>query len=528
MSNFEDYDLGRGGEPRRRRPANRPSGSRPAGARPNGGRPAGRNGYSSRPSRSLDLDDEIELYEYGSEYRYEDDDMPARRSASSSARRASAGHSGSRPSGRSGSGSRPANHKKPASRPSRDARDSREARAARAASTRGGAKRPAGKNTKKKKMKRTIFVVEIAIILLLLIIFFLWSKFGKVNWDNINMSELENPNLDEETKEVLSQYTTLALFGVDNRSNGNLDSGNSDTIILVSINNDTKEVKMVSVQRDTYLQVEEDTYRKCNYAYNHGGVETALEMLNKNLDLNISGYVSVDFYAVAKVVDDLGGLDLEVTQKMIDTNNPETGQNALAGYIAEVEHVLKYYPNKDEYWDRNDCYFDKPGVYHMNGAQVVGYCRNRYAVDNDYGRAENQRTVIKLLMEKAKKANIAQLNKICDDVFPEISTSLSLGQCVGMATAVKDYEVVNSSGFPFALKTKTISKKTGSVVVPCTLSTNVSTLHQFMYEQENYDATDDVVDVISDHIVNETGCTESSAEINQTPDMSSGSEDKKE
>ncbi len=522
MSNFEDYDLKRGESSGRRRPANRTTG------RPSGSRPAGRTSHSSysnsHSNHSMDLDGEIELYEYGSQYVFEDDERPVRRSASSSARRASSSRSGSRAG--SHSGSRSASQRKPASRNTSRSSSRPTSRDARNGSSRNGGRRPSGRNAKKKKTKRTIFVVEIVVLLLILIIFFFWSKFGKVNWDNINMSELENTNLDEETKEVLGQYTTLALFGVDNRSNGNLDSGNSDTIILVSINNDTKEVKMVSVQRDTYLQVEEDKYRKCNYAYNHGGVETAIEMLNKNLDLNISGYVSVDFYAVAKVVDDLGGLDLEVTQKMIDTVNKETGQNALAGYIAEVENVLKYYPDKEEYWDRNDCYFDKPGVYHMNGAQVVGYCRNRYAVDNDYGRAENQRKVIKLIVEKAKKANLKQLNDICNDVFPEISTSLSLGQCIGMATAVKDYEVTNSSGFPFALKTKIISKKTGSVVIPCTLSTNVSTLHQFLYEQENYDTTDDVVDVISEHIVNETGCTESSAEINQTPDMSTESEKK--
>ena len=535
MSNFEDYDLRHGEGTGRRRPANRPSGrpsgSRPNGGRPNGSRPVNRNGHSSRPSgysnHSMDLDDEIELYEYDSQYGFEEDDMPARRSASSSARRASASRSGrpsgSRPSGRPGnhSGSHSGSSRKPASKSS--AKDSRDARVA----ARGGARRPAGKNAKKKKMKRTIFVVEIAVLLVILIVFFFWSKFGKVNWDNINMEELENDSLDAETKEVLSQYTTLALFGVDNRSNGNLDTGNSDTIILVSINNDTKEVKMVSVQRDTYLQVEDDKYRKCNYAYNHGGVESAIEMLNKNLDLNIAGYVSVDFNAVAMVVDDLGGLDLEVTQKMIDTNNPETGQNALAGYIAEVENVLKYYPDKEEYWDRNDCYFDKPGVYHMNGAQVVGYCRNRYAVDNDYGRAENQRKVIKLLIEKAKHAKVSQLNDICDDVFPKISTSLSMGQCLSMATAVGDYEVTNSTGFPFALKTAKISSKIGSVVVPCTLTSNVVTLHEFLYEQENYDATDDVVDKISDYIQNETGFSESSAEINQTPDMSSSDEKEK-
>ena len=205
---------------------------------------------------------------------------------------------------------------------------------------------------------------------------------------------------------------------------------------------------------------------------------------------------------------------------MIDTNNPETGQNALAGYIAEVENVLNYYPKEKDGWKMSDCYFDKPGTYHLNGAQVVGFCRNRYAVNNDYGRAENQRMVIKLIVEKAKKANVSQLNKIADDVFPKISTSLSLSQCLAMAADVGKYNMADSSGFPFALKTTTVSKKTGSVVVPCTLTSNVSALHKFLYDQDDYDPTDDVVDVISDHIKSETGLSESSAEINQSVDGS--------
>ena len=378
--------------------------------------------------------------------------------------------------------------------------------------------RALNKNSKKKKLRRTIFVVEIVLIIILLIIFFFWNKFGKVNWDNINMDEIEVNNLDTETEELLSNYTTIALFGVDNRSNGNLDSGNSDTIMIVSINNDTKEVKMVSVQRDTYLQITEGTYRKANYAYNHGGVETAISMLNTNLDLKISGYVSVDFYALATIVDDLGGLELEITQKMIDTDNPETGQNALAGYIAEVENVLDYYPDEEDGWKYSDCYFSSPGTYTLNGAQVVGYCRNRYAVDNDYGRAENQRTVIKLIIEKAKSASLSQLNDIANDVFPSISTSLTLSQCLSMVASVGDYEIVESSGFPFTLKTTTINSTTGSVVVPCTLSSNVSQLHEMLYDQEDYDPTDDMVDVISDYIVSQTGFTEDSADITQESD----------
>lgn len=519
MSNFEDYDLTRGtNSSRNPRPVNRSSVNRTY-------------NRTSELSPNLSLDDEVDLYDYD----LRSETMETRRPSGQarSARPAGARPSrptGSRPSSASASrsGRRPApshssgaKKRRPASsaasaHPTRQARPKAAPAPARRANT--SSRRPNSKKAQKQKRRRTLIIVEVVVLLVLLLVFFLWNKFGKVNWDNINMDKLESNNLDSATEEVLSNYTTIALFGVDNRSSGNLDSGNSDTIMLVSINNDTKEVKMVSVQRDTYLQVEDGKYRKCNYAYNHGGVEQAISMLNTNLDIKINGYVSVDFYALATIVDDLGGLELEITQKMIDTDNPETHQNALAGYIAEVENVLNYYPNEEEGWKKSDCYFDKPGTYTLNGAQVVGYCRNRYAVNNDYGRAENQRTVIKLIVEKAKKADLATLDKISNDVFPKISTSLSLAQCLQMAASVKDYTIADSSGFPFALKTKTINKTIGSVVVPCTLTSNVSALHKFLYAQEDYDPTDDKVDVISDHIQNETGCTESSADINQTPD----------
>ena len=490
MSNFEDYDLRRGSD--------------------------------------LSLDDEIDLYDYDFESEYSDSAQGTGARSSSAAnrgtapRRTSGGAAHRTPAHKSSD--RSSSRKRSASRSSASRSTSGNRRPA-AKSTRpsssrsSGVRRGSGKKGKKKNVKRTILVVEIVLIIVLILGLLLWHNFfGKINYDSTTMNDVEVNNLDTETEELLSNYTTLALFGVDNRSNGNLDSGNSDSIILVSIDNDTKEVKMVSVQRDTYLQVAEGTYRKCNYAYNHGGVESAISMLNTNLDLKISGYVSVDFYALASIVDDLGGLELEITQKMIDTDNPETGQNALAGYIAEVENVLKYYPNEEDYFKMSDCYFDSPGTYKLNGAQVVGYCRNRYAVNNDYGRAENQRIVIKKIVEKAKKASVSQLNDIAQDVFPSISTSLSLSQILSMASAVGDYEIAESTGFPFALKSAKISKTTGSVLVPCTLTSNVSKLHEFMYGQENYDPTDDMVDVISDHIVSETGYNESSADITQSSD----------
>ncbi len=358
-------------------------------------------------------------------------------------------------------------------------------------------------------MKKRIFIIEIAIVIILLIILAVWMLIGRVNWDtSINMDAIEVNDLDAETKEVLSNYTTLALFGVDNRSNGNYDSGNSDSMMLVSINNDTKEVNIVSVMRDSFLQVSEDSYRKCNYAYNHGGAEQAIEMLNKNFDLEVSGYVAVDFMAVAKVVDDLGGIEVEITQSMVDATNPETGGPALAGYIAEVQTQIGEV-NEDEW-------YLSAGTQTLNGSQIVGYCRNRYSGGDDYSRTARQREVVKKIIDKVKKSDIATITKIANDVFPAVSTSLSLSQCISMATSASDYEIQSMSGFPFDVGSFK-NKEKGSIVVPCTLTSNVTKLHEFLYDQTDYDTTE-TVDAISDYIVNYTGLSESDASVNQTVD----------
>ncbi|MCR5416178.1 MAG: LCP family protein [Pseudobutyrivibrio sp.] len=481
---------------------------RGSGRRPSGGqsRTGSRASSNSRGSRYHDSELSFDLTE---EDLVGYDDYSTERTArtagtrSSSARRpsgsrSSAGHSASRRP----SGSHSSSHNSQ-QRPSQR----------RTSGSRSSAARTGSRRNKKKKARKTILIVEIVVLVVILLVVALWMKFGKANWDNINMDDIEVNNLDSETEELLSNYTTLALFGVDNRSNGNYSSGNSDTMMLVSINNDTKEVKMISVARDTYLEVSDDTYRKCNYAYNHGGAEQAISMLNKNLDLKISGYVAVDFYALATVVDDLGGLEINVTQSMIDAKNKETGGPALAGYIAEVEEVLY---GEGSWEERNDCFLEA-GTQTLNGAQVVGYCRNRYVGNNDFGRAERQRAVVQQIVEKAKKSDISTINKIVDDVLPSISTSLSPTQVASMATSVGDYEIVESSGFPFTLTTGTYGSK-GSLVVPCTLTSNVIKLHEFLYDQQDYDATDDKVDVISEKIQKDTGTDESSATETQTSD----------
>ena len=178
------------------------------------------------------------------------------------------------------------------------------------------------KKTKKGHIgRKVLFGVEIIVLLLLVGILFIYTQINK-RMDNLNLDDGEDLKVQINDSvagsEVLSGYTNIALFGVDKRTEDEGMYGNSDTAIIASINNDTKEVRLASLYRDTYLRVDEDSegngiYNKCNSAYLRGGPEQAINMLNTNLDLDIEHYVSVDFSAMATLVDCLGGLDIPLS-----------------------------------------------------------------------------------------------------------------------------------------------------------------------------------------------------------------------
>ena len=188
---------------------------------------------------------------------------------------------------------------------------------------------------KKRRQKKIILVVvEILVLLLLAVVLFAVVKLSKIQKDtSFNESDLEfNEGISSESQQIMKGYTTLALFGLDNRSNGNLSKGNSDVIMIASINNDTHEVKLASVYRDSYLDIGNSTYRKCNSAYANGGPEQAISMLNTNLDLNITDYVTVDFNAVVECVDLLGGVEMTVTDEEAVL---------MHGYMDEISKLTK-------------------------------------------------------------------------------------------------------------------------------------------------------------------------------------------
>ncbi|MGN0352991.1 MAG: LCP family protein [Roseburia sp.] len=352
--------------------------------------------------------------------------------------------------------------------------------------------RPNGKKRMSKKQrrkrKRIILGVEIVVVLLLLCVLAIWLKLSKINQTGkLDEDQLSINDLDEETRELLEGYTNIALFGLDNRSNGSYGSGNSDSIMIASINNDTHEVRLVSVYRDTYLNVYDDDFKKCNSAYAKKGVDGAIAMLNQNLDLNIKDYVAVDFNAMVEVIDLLGGIDIEVTTE-------EAGYMQV--YIDEIQKVTGV----------KSSYVTGGGVCTLDGVQATAYCRVRYTAGDDFKRAERQRIVLSAMADKAKKAKLTTLNKIIDAVFEDIDTSLTSSEIVGLAAYVSQYEIADTSGFPFSQTTMQLGKK-GDVVVPTTLESNVKLLHAYLFGDEEYEPSDTVAE-LSEQIISDTGKTE--------------------
>ncbi len=344
--------------------------------------------------------------------------------------------------------------------------------------------------SKKKKRRIVIFTVEIILLLAVLAFLFLWSKYQKLDTqpDIIGTEDYINTDMDETTQKVLQGYTNIALFALDNRSNGNFDAGNSDVIMIASINNDTKEVKLVSVYRDTFLNVNDDgsmNFRKANYAYNKGGVEGAVKMLNRNMDLDIQDYVVVDFQAVTEAIDLLGGVEVE-----IDAQEAKW----MDFYINETAQVTEHEAHS----------ITQPGVYNLDGVQATSYCRIRYTAGDDFKRAQRQREVIAKMVEKAKKADILTINKIVDSVLDDISTNFSAMELLSLASQMMSYELADTTGFPFKLCNADMGGSKGAVVVPCDLATNVVDLHKYLFNDMNY-APSNTVSSYSEAIRSETG-----------------------
>lgn len=320
-------------------------------------------------------------------------------------------------------------------------------------------------------------------------VIYVYAKWNKIDAQEIKAEDIVINEEVKKNKEVdLGEgYTNVALFGVDSRD-GNLEEGNrTDCIIVASLNNETKEIKMVSVYRDTVLDLSEGTYQKCNAAYSYGGPVMAINMLNMNLDLDIEDYVTVDFGAIADAIDLLGGVEIDITEE-------------------EVQYLNQYLQETADSAGKEAHFMSQSGLQLLDGTQATTYARIRSTAGGDFTRTERQRLVVEKIFEKAKEADLGTINAIIDKVFPQVSTSFTLQEVLMYASAYSEYKMGENIGFPQDNYTDTVSGL-GSIVIPDDLVSNVTKLHEFLFGKTGYTPSSTVQTVNSNIIytVNSAG-----------------------
>lgn len=344
---------------------------------------------------------------------------------------------------------------------------------------------------KKKKANKTgkvvLFLVELVILAVLAVGLWLVLKATGSTDSNGKTTGVQKVTIKEEdivvkmnenvkNNETMKGYRNIALFGVDSRTGELTQKTRTDTIMIASINLENKEVKLVSVYRDTYLNQMSsgDSYGKCNASYAYGGAEQAIMMLNSNLDMDITDFVTIGFEGLRDVIDSLGGVYIDVDSE-------------------EIKHINNYQISMVESMGGSYTPVTEVGYQLLDGLQATAYCRIRYTAGNDFKRTERQREVLQATLDVAKTASVADLTKICNNVFSEVYTSLDLSEILDILADVTQYNIVDEGGFPEAsmITTGTIGSK-GSCVIPLDLESNVVWLHEFLFDENGYVPSENV------------------------------------
>ena len=285
---------------------------------------------------------------------------------------------------------------------------------------------------------------------------------------------------------INDKIVNIALFGIDTRDPKSF-KGLSDSIMILSLNTETKKVKLMSVMRDTLVPITyngKTTYAKINSAYSRGGPELAIKTLNTIFKLDISEYATVNFYGMSDIIEAVGGIDVELAKGELDVYGYENGKKlnwGLNGCIAEICGHKGLDPNK--------YYIKEAGMHHLNGVQAVAYARIRHAANiegtnDDYGRTDRQRYVMEQLFNKAIKLGKSQYVKLAKSLMPCSETSLSYSEILSLAVNIllqsPTFEQTRIPDFSYQMPSKSI-RGVGSCVY-YDLNYASKLIHAFIYD----------------------------------------------
>lgn len=327
----------------------------------------------------------------------------------------------------------------------------------------GAAKGSAGKPPKRRVrrwQKILLAVLAVAVLAAGGGYFYFMSKLSAIEKDNtLDISTLK-------TVEVPG-YRNIVLLGIDTRDMDVTEGTRSDAIMIASINETTKEVKITSIYRDTMLKMGDwDSYEKVTHAHAYGGAAMTLQTLNQAFDMDATEYILFNFKAVADAVDAIGGITVDVKEREVSELNYITKDTAA--HLGRDDYALA----------------EGPGEQTLDGAQAVAYGRIRKGVGDDYARTGRMRTVIEILLAEAREMSVGELNDLLDIVLPQIKTNLTNTQILELMADLPKYDIVESYGFPFQKYAMYIDGV--SVVVPLDWEDDVTRWHEKTFGETDY------------------------------------------
>lgn len=299
------------------------------------------------------------------------------------------------------------------------------------------------KNKKSRTKKVVIITLSVILVLglaaVLTVYIYINSLVGKVKYKSLSNNTTSSSTVDpsKDTKDVKGNplmsdrdVLNVLLVGLDNRAD-TVEGGRSDSMIILSINQKTKRIIMTSIMRDTYLQIPDHGSNRLNAAYAFGGMNLLISTIQRNFDIKIDKYATVDFAKFMDIIDKLGGVNIDVDDNEIPVLN---------SYLQEI-NVLTKTPEGTDYLTSGGKNLK------LTGRQALAYSRIRYVGNGDFGRTQRQRIVLDAVFSKMKTQNILQLTSILNMLMPDITTDLTQDELKGIvynSLTYKGYETVQN------------------------------------------------------------------------------------
>ena len=303
-------------------------------------------------------------------------------------------------------------------------------------------------------------IVLVIIVLALFVVGYAYSKLAMIDRvDTVSKEDLSCVDVDG--------YVNILLLGVDSRDMDNINGAGADAIMVLSLEEETGNVKLMSLYRDTYMKFgDSGSYGKITDANRIGGPELMMQTLNQTLDLNIHQFVVVNFKIVADLVNAVDGITVNVEDYEIQQLNKYTAQTAAN--IGQKEYKL----------------VEQPGKQKLEGVQAVSYGRIRKGVGDDFKRTERMRVVISKVFSKLQKATPKELNKLLNKMLPQVQTNIKTKDMLILASQLPNYKISGSEGWPYDVTTGYIGGI--SYVFANDLLSNTIALHDKMFGQKDY------------------------------------------